>query len=278
MIQSKTYGLQNETRQYLRRLYAYGRELAPTDVADIDNFVKGLKQLNLWHNMVCWPMRSIHNIGSGSTVLSLGGSGIYNGSIINTLTWSTSGLQSPGGSISYVRVDNYPLMAAEATSFGELFLTGGLNFRFYTLIQLSSPNTFGTGRHYIGCFTNSAATQATVFAQARNLPTSFDIKALSSPFIYNVNTRAWIGGGLRGNLASGSLVLNSTDYSGNTTGAGVLPFTTINTEIYLLRPQDPAFTYQSSFVGTCNKFLNSTDLFILRDLYKQTIGKGLNLP
>jgi hypothetical protein len=43
MINSKSYGLQNETRQYLRRLYAYGRELAPADVADIDNFVKGLK-------------------------------------------------------------------------------------------------------------------------------------------------------------------------------------------------------------------------------------------
>jgi len=44
MISSKSYGLQNETRQYLRRLYSYGRELNSSDVADIDNFIKGLKQ------------------------------------------------------------------------------------------------------------------------------------------------------------------------------------------------------------------------------------------
>lgn len=88
----RTYGLAPETRQYLRRLYAYGRELKGDDISDIDNFVRGLKQLNLWGNTVCWPMRSIHNIGTGSTVLSLGGGGVYNGTMVNSPTWGTEGI------------------------------------------------------------------------------------------------------------------------------------------------------------------------------------------
>ena len=92
MISSKSYGLQNETRQYLRRLYAYGRELNGNDVNDIDNFIKGLKQLNLWQNTVCWPMRSVHNVGNGSTVLSLGGRGTYNGTIYNSASWGNGGI------------------------------------------------------------------------------------------------------------------------------------------------------------------------------------------
>ena len=92
--EKRSYGLQNETRQYLQRLYAYGRELAPTDVADIDNFVKGLKQLNLWQNMICYPMRSIHNIGTGSTVLSLGGGQQVgaDATLLNAATWSVDGI------------------------------------------------------------------------------------------------------------------------------------------------------------------------------------------
>jgi hypothetical protein len=93
MIQSKTYGLQNETRQYLRRLYAYGRELAPADVADIDNLVKGLKQLNLWSYLVeGWMFSAMQNIGSSSTTLSF----LRNenrGTLINSPTWGVEGIQ-----------------------------------------------------------------------------------------------------------------------------------------------------------------------------------------
>jgi hypothetical protein len=92
-MKTKTYGLQNETRQYLRRLYAYGRELRGADVADLDDFVKGLKQLGLWGNTVCWPMRSIHNIGTGSRVLALGGyNRNYDGTMMNSMAWGTNGM------------------------------------------------------------------------------------------------------------------------------------------------------------------------------------------
>lgn len=93
MISSKSYGLQNETRQYLRRLYAYGRELAPTDVNDIDNFIKGLKQLNLWSYLVeGWTLPTYQNIGTGSTALSFLRNQ-NNGTLINSPTWNNEGIQ-----------------------------------------------------------------------------------------------------------------------------------------------------------------------------------------
>ena len=92
MIDSKSYGLQTETRQYLRRLYSYGRELNLSDVADIDIFIKGCKQLQIWNKMICYPLRSIYNIGFGNTVLSLGGLEQSNGTLVNSPTWSASGL------------------------------------------------------------------------------------------------------------------------------------------------------------------------------------------
>jgi hypothetical protein len=42
--------------------------------------------------MVCWPLRSSQNAGTGSTAYSLGGLGTYNGTLINGPTWGEDGL------------------------------------------------------------------------------------------------------------------------------------------------------------------------------------------
>jgi hypothetical protein len=112
MIQSKSYGLQNETRQYLRRLYAYGKELNPTDVADIDNFIKGLKQLGLWQDSVSWLLGSRHNVGSGTTALSLGGqaTNLTNGTLINGPTWNNDGIQFTRSLSTYIQTQPLPLL------------------------------------------------------------------------------------------------------------------------------------------------------------------------
>ena len=107
MINSKSYGLQTETRQYLRRLYSYGRELKLSDVADIDNFIKGLKQLNLLQNIIVYPLRSQHNIGSGANVLSFGGIGKFDGIMINGPSWGLSGINFTAASSQYIRIPNF---------------------------------------------------------------------------------------------------------------------------------------------------------------------------
>ncbi len=62
-------------------------------------FTRGVKALGLWQNMVAWSLRDYQNAGTGSTVYSLGGLGVFNGTMVNSPTWGSGGL--------LVRGDNY---------------------------------------------------------------------------------------------------------------------------------------------------------------------------
>jgi hypothetical protein len=70
-------------------------------------FVRGIKSLGLWQNMVSWPLRSYQNAGTGSTVFSLGGLGIFNGTMVNSPTWGVNGVFFNGNdSDQYISLPN----------------------------------------------------------------------------------------------------------------------------------------------------------------------------
>lgn len=71
---------------------AYCQASGATDRAAVNYFVRGIKRLGLWSSMVCWPLRSSQNAGTGSTVYSLGGLGTYNGTLVNGPTWGGDGI------------------------------------------------------------------------------------------------------------------------------------------------------------------------------------------
>jgi hypothetical protein len=58
----------------------------------ISRFVTGVKDLGLWSSMVCWPLRSTQNAGTGTTAYSLGGLGTYNGTLVNSPSWGVNGI------------------------------------------------------------------------------------------------------------------------------------------------------------------------------------------
>ena len=62
----------------------------------INAFVIGVKNLGLYNNMVCWPLRSSQNAGTGTTAYSLGGLGTYNGTLTNGPTWGANGINFDG--------------------------------------------------------------------------------------------------------------------------------------------------------------------------------------
>jgi len=64
--------------------------------AELNHFVKGIKKLGLYSSMVCWPLRSSQNAGTGSTAYSLGGLGTYNGTLVNGPTWGADGIDFDG--------------------------------------------------------------------------------------------------------------------------------------------------------------------------------------
>jgi hypothetical protein len=73
----------------------------------INDFVKGIKDLGLWSSMVSWPLRSSQNAGTGTTAYSLGGLGTYNGTLTSGPTWSADGI-SFDGSNDYIETSFNP--------------------------------------------------------------------------------------------------------------------------------------------------------------------------
>ena len=58
----------------------------------IRDFSAGVNDLGLWNSIVCWPLRSSQNYGSGTTAFSLGGLGTFNGLMVNGPVMGANGV------------------------------------------------------------------------------------------------------------------------------------------------------------------------------------------
>lgn len=63
----------------------------------ISDFVRGIKSLGLWNQMVCWPLRSSQNASTTLTARSLGGLGTFDGTLVGlaSSSWLSNGLNMP---------------------------------------------------------------------------------------------------------------------------------------------------------------------------------------
>ena len=98
----------------------------------ISDFVKGIKNLNLWSSMVCWPLRSSQNAGTGTTAYSLGGFGTYNGTLVNSPTWNTDGVDFTSSLANYISTTFYP------------------SFQYSSAIIISKSDDVVTTKSYFG--------------------------------------------------------------------------------------------------------------------------------
>jgi hypothetical protein len=97
MSTPRQYQFDVDTKRYLNRVNTYRSlnglpDIQKSDAADIDNFVIGLKDLNLWQNTTLWLMRSVHNISVGSNLLCTGGGPQLDITLINSPSWTTNGI------------------------------------------------------------------------------------------------------------------------------------------------------------------------------------------
>jgi hypothetical protein len=76
-----------------------------TDIENIDAFVRGVKALNLWNSMVCWPLCNTQNAGVGPMAYSLGGLGTFNGSVYGNPAWQSDGINFDGVN-DYIEFNN----------------------------------------------------------------------------------------------------------------------------------------------------------------------------
>jgi hypothetical protein len=272
MIDSKSYGLQNETRQYLRRLYAYGKELAPADIADLDNFIAGLKQLNLWQNIVCWPMRRQHNIGTGATVLSLGGLGTYNATAFQSPIWDSTGIIF-NGTNQYLEFTN-PLQIKTTT------LAGLTMFAVFDSNQTISRMVIGGNTPVI--FAGGSPTWGT---NAASLYFDFNASNLTNfggNFTYTSGNTGVMETACCGYSQATKQLFgeynSAARITGNTDNTGAIYN---NNAIWRIGARTNNSFYFAGTIPFClaaNRSITRTEYESLRDLHKTTIGKGLGLP
>jgi hypothetical protein len=249
---------------------AYFNRATVTDATakqQINAFIVGVKSLGLWNSMVCWPLRSAQNKGSGTTVYSLGGYGTYDGTSTGT-TWSADGAVFPNNS-SYNFVN---------TGFNQSFNSSNSCFAVGALTSTSSQF-----RRYIGHATQSASVLSTQMMSA------------NSTSMYSINTWSESVGSdvvISRDLSTYNWLGISFDYStgtNNVNGQVNSTFGTISRASS--NPGTRAFhigggqTVQDTFTGTMSfaayfpaSVVSQTNKSSLYSLYKTTLGTGLGLP
>jgi PKD domain len=147
----------------------------PFAAAQIYQFVAEVKQLGIWSNMICWPLISLQNVGTGSTVYALGGlsssPNLFNATIKNNGSYTVNGIDltyagSPGGKVAtdnninlnYNNVFAYAVGRANTPGRQDLFASsdagagarniwilpdggGGAEFEFRESTKIISSNT-----------------------------------------------------------------------------------------------------------------------------------------
>jgi len=241
---------------------AYFERATITDATaknQINAFVKGVKGLGLYNNMVCWPLRSAQN-SSSATQYSLGGYGVYNGTLVGSPTQGANGIVFDGSKI---------------------MTTSGL---------LHNPST--TSSSLVSVVSSSEVSNTVVIVEMNNgsaagvrirrdTPTKYGISVVNSGGAQEVtsvtnsatiNVFAFLAGSFSPSqqfaVADGTQSSISTATLGNA-----------NTVSFQLGLAAANFTGTNAFAS----YFASTALTLaqtesLRSLYKTTLGTGLGLP
>lgn len=226
----------------------------------ISDFVRGIKSLGLWNQMVCWPLRSSQNAGSGTTAFSLGGLGQFDGTLASSgalPTWGADGITYDG--VNDVITTTFTLAAANV----------------FCGVVGDMPTSGSKGQYFAGV--NGAA---------------------SNRHIYFINPRSGFGGEYRysdsnvvaaDNATSGVQMWSSIGGIGLNT-KGYRSTTILGTAVSVAVAPDPLSLSSGLLLGRGAGSYQGTAAmaFVIHaapaspntfyDLYKNTLGLGLGLP
>jgi len=212
-----------------------------TAKAQINAFVVGIKDLGLYNSIVCWPLRSAQNAGTGLTAYSLGGAGIFNGTLNAQAIWTADGIDLTATT---------PAVAEITTTAGATQPNTILSIQKYS----SSFNSFqvaydgGTRQHHY----KSANTSWAVFAGVNvgvGTPTNDSFSSVQAKF-NSTNGKVSINGGAESTYNFGTNNLTNLRIGGGQRG-------TIQAFVMIVNADTSANFYT---------------------LYKTTMGAGLGLP
>jgi len=271
------YDLDIDVKNYAKRIIDAGYK-CPSDINSVSDFVKGLKLLNLWGNVIFWPLRANQNAGSGNIVYSLGGltgGSRLDGTLISNPIWHTHGiiLNDPN---QYISLSGASINADAFTSLSILStIASNNNSHLFGLFQyLPSNPTRGVNYSIFGPTGNVVINFAGLTGGTRQKGNQ-NVTNVGIGFYYAAAGLSDLSNPVN---STGFTQLNSTR---NTTssGSGVLPYTFSSDLYWLFGFQGSIRNEIASFqIWFSGKLLTQSEILQLQNLYKSTLGKGLNLP
>ena len=279
------YQLDNDTKKYIKRLNYNGIK-TPSDITSVDQFIRGLKDLGIYGNMIeAWFFRKNHNAGSGSIVYSFRDS-FNNGAInnISTAVWNDRGLictASATTSLSNYINGNLRSNSLPTTSMFSIFMstvagmenfTNGYPYAFSLSTNQYHSGSSGSSLSLAGNSNNGTSWMAS-FGNVNNTST------VNGNTLFKMVKGSLTPSTVLGESRNSSLTLTSASTS-NT--IGLLRYDRFiiggrwNTSI-----QAPNGSYGAGFHGThifhCFFDIN-VNFSSFESLFKSTIGKGIALP
>lgn len=140
-------GLDIDTKRYLNRANGYRRagglpDIAMEDAIDIDNFVVGLKDLGVWHNITALLISRLHNTVLNSTVLSIGGFKPFNTNIVGSSSeWTEEGIKFTSVSGNYITSNFRPDVTTTSAAIGGIVKLDSNSLQTQRLITADTPHT-----------------------------------------------------------------------------------------------------------------------------------------
>jgi hypothetical protein len=265
MILAPTLTLNAPARGYDADATAFAAASGATDVAALSAFVKGVKELGLWNSMVCWPLRSSQNAGTGTTAYSLGGLGTFNGTLTNGPTWGVDGITFDGAD-DYIDTNFNPsgILSNTANAVGAVSVTAPTG----PYDQIIGNETGGSWAGATG-LAHIASTGTTYFLNSQNGGTGASITSpvgmLFAQATGATTNTAYKNGAVLGTATVTRAALANNNFAIGACGGGVFY---------------PAYFADMTIAAglVFSAALTNSQHAAFYILYRQTLGTGLGLP
>lgn len=296
----RQYQFDVDTKRYLNRVNTYRAlnglpDIQKSDAADIDNFVIGLKDLGVWPKTTFWLLSQKYNTGS-SQVLSLGGV-IWDGVVtlgssaqysLSSMNFTTSVGNYPGISLNYN--SDASIDFVEATICACISVESTTGAKQFSFININQNSNAQLGTYRFGMYIDTSNSRS---PRLRSNYGTTKTNSTSEKFVdYNSNTSsiqnntfyfhsAYINNTSTSTTANMAIERNGVTISPNITAptAGTVLSRITNTNNLMSGDNSGGtMSYRGSFVLFCSAFIPLAGRQNIYNLYKQTIGKGLNLP
>jgi hypothetical protein len=245
---------------------AYFTRAGVTDAtakAQINAFVKGVKDLGLYNSMVSWPLRSTQNSGTGTTAYSLGGLGAFDGTLTNGPTWGTDGITFDGIN-DYISLPNNSFGTGSSAVSIWAFLKNNLTVMRQVVLSTGNQNS-GTNSFVLESPDSSLGNISGNIAFSQLNGTISGVTTNWQSLLIGNTTFGFFGN--NGGAVSQTTLANALNKLGGNTAIG--------------RMDNPAQNYFNGIVGAVIR-IDSTPTTSLNSsiytLYKTTLGTGLGLP